>query len=372
MMMTIGGYICLIALATSGESLRLNQEIQNEGKADITFQTFDATGGTMKDKACLGTIKRTTKFAAAPEENVCLDGSSVAATVTSTITYFFGCKNMAKVHEPALYNVCTKFWSTAPATCTDISETDDCAVFPGVKKITANECFGPRTVATSATTFADAYFSASFDFDCSHLNAAIKGDPHVTTINGDKLDLVKSGSSHLLNIPRGEQGSKVSLRVQVVVDPVQLAGCTYQFIKEVGVYGQWVNINSKPIHLRFSAGELQKPEPFSVFVDGNQILHAEFLSLRETKMLELVTASAKMDQFSVKVHGSTIDVELVKKPLKDEFRGVQFLNVNVHGLRNMGIPVEYVGGVLGLDREGTGSPAHCQKQNKFRTISTAE
>jgi len=359
--MTMSGYVSLMVLITCGEGLRLNQDkLQDTSTYQLAKYMNTDARGTVVDP-CGGEIEMTLIFAAKPEMQKCIEGK---ADNFGPQKVWFDCitnggpeKKMA-LKLGVMESECAK--STTPTDMVQIGDT----------KLTAEECYKYGT--------SDYYVkSKAFGLSCAAADVNIptttaKGDPHVTTLDGQKLDLVKSGSSNLLNIPRGEQGSKVSLRVGVVVDPVQLAGCTYQFIKEVNIHGQWVNIDSKPVHLRFSAGELQKPEPFSVFVDGNKIPHSDFLLLKEIRMLDLVTASAKQNKFSVKVHGSTIDVELVKNPLKAEFRGVQFLNVNVQGLRNMGVPVEYVGGVLGLDREGTGTPAHCQKVSYLRTISTAE
>jgi len=333
------------------DALRLNQELLssqvNLAAADGYIRVFPHAIG-----ACtIGEQAEQIDFTAeaAPKSGTCYDGKYMDGKGATA--------QDGKVKWDCVGGgIAWSFGGTGSTECKAVA-TKYTGLFKAVK--TANSCVKAANVG---------YLTANFIIPACKASAT--GDPHITTIWGEKLDLVKSGVSNLLNIPRGEHGSGVSLRLQVVVNPVKLEGCTYQFVTEVNIYGKWVTIDNEPVHLRFSAGELENPTPLYVAINGNQTLHKEFISLMPgSKITNLV--SAKQNGFAVAIHGSKIDIDLVKNPLKQEFAHVQFLNVNVQGLKDMGVPLDSVGGVLGSDTVGTGIPAHCQKQNNLRTISTA-
>eukprot|EP00450_Noctiluca_scintillans_P001307 CAMPEP_0194501876 /NCGR_PEP_ID=MMETSP0253-20130528/23411_1 /TAXON_ID=2966 /ORGANISM="Noctiluca scintillans" /LENGTH=292 /DNA_ID=CAMNT_0039343927 /DNA_START=50 /DNA_END=928 /DNA_ORIENTATION=+ len=185
------------------------------------------------------------------------------------------------------------------------------------------------------------------------------GDPHVTSLTGQKFDLWRDGWSTFVRVPDREQ---VKLLVRGNVQAYGEGGCAPAFLHDMELSGSW--LGDTTIFVR--AGSLESTAPFAVSVNGSSFMEitdisgTEFLSTPGVSVRGEITQDEpewgpdakvviKMDQAEVALKQHT-------EGRGDESRSM--LDLSVGGLD----AVEgTVGGWLGVDgsRNAGQPPAHC-------------
>jgi hypothetical protein len=189
---------------------------------------------------------------------------------------------------------------------------------------------------------------------------AVTGDPHVTNVEGQRFNLVRTGVHELLRLPRrsgtpGKQaGSEALLEVLGSVESEQ--SCAEPFVRQLDLSGLWLQ-QSGPLVLRAGGLSLDSEDAIVLHVNGSRVdKHELTRDARLRGVLQVTEPRAKRGKqhgakvrrdkfFSVQMRlpGATLTVDFVHRDVPGS--SLNHLDFNVADLPKL----MDVGGVLGRD-----------------------
>mmetsp|Transcript_52318 Transcript_52318/g.139312 ORF Transcript_52318/g.139312 Transcript_52318/m.139312 type:complete len:295 (-) Transcript_52318:94-978(-) len=186
------------------------------------------------------------------------------------------------------------------------------------------------------------------------------GDPHVTSLTGQKFDLWRTGWSTFVQIPDVEE--KVNLLVRGNVKAYEEGGCAPAFLQDVELTGAW--LADTTIFVR--AGSLESSSPFAVSVNGSSFKEitnpsgTDFLSTAGFSVRGEITQDEPEwgpdAKVVIKMDHAEVGLTQHTEGRGEESRAM--LDLSVGGLDAV---KETVGGWLGVDgsRNAGRPPANC-------------
>jgi len=213
------------------------------------------------------------------------------------------------------------------------------------------------------TTYQD---GSSKSLDCTP--NGMTGDPHVTTVAGEKFDIVVEGQHTLLDL---SQESDKLLTVQVALEKKDSASCEDLYINDVFVSGKWLGLSKSlqinagalhdldvPLRLRAADGAWQNYEDA-----GDSIT----LSPAEGPYPEAVAYKMNLAQDAFHKAGFEVRFDPIKMQVYHAVaEDIAWLDVHLMGLSELDMDI---GGLLGFDDHTAAAtlPKACQHAGLART-----
>eukprot|EP00450_Noctiluca_scintillans_P018249 CAMPEP_0194536358 /NCGR_PEP_ID=MMETSP0253-20130528/75261_1 /TAXON_ID=2966 /ORGANISM="Noctiluca scintillans" /LENGTH=309 /DNA_ID=CAMNT_0039382273 /DNA_START=129 /DNA_END=1058 /DNA_ORIENTATION=+ len=238
-------------------------------------------------------------------------------------------------------------------------------------------CFPSSSPECSADTHCTCQ-SVQSDFCCPWLAldkhvVSASGDPHITSMSGEKFDLYRLGWSTFIQVPQGPSQEKPKLLVRGHVREYSGSTCAPAYIDEVTISGSWAE--GRVVHVK--AGPLESSHQFSVAIDDGPQLRIENSSdttFMENGDFRVVGGITNKDpelwgpDAGVIIKIGTKEIE-VTQHTEGRFEDSQsMLDISMAGLDEI---LEPVGGWLGLDggADAGEPPAGCEPHMPtFRTL----
>jgi len=222
---------------------------------------------------------------------------------------------------------------------------------------------------TSTAGFDQCETSARFTYEAESEPVSAVGDPHVTSITGEKFDLWVTGWSTFVQIPKDvEPNSVPKLLVTGNVQPHGAEKCAPAYLHDVMMMGSLLRYNQ----ILVRSGSLEGPAPFGVSVNGSsfeQIWNAngtDFVSNPHLMLRGKITEDepgvwGPDAKLMMKVGDIMLRVQQHTEGRFSESRSM--LDLSVSGLDKM----ESVGGWLGVDGSFSagGAPPECATNTAF-------
>jgi len=202
--------------------------------------------------------------------------------------------------------------------------------------------------------------------------ATVTGDPHVTTVDGRRFDLVRSGEHELVRLPRRDPAGATEPLLQALarVEPAAGRGCADPFVREVRLGGGWLE-RTGPLRFQASGGSPDDEDAVSLQVNGSAVGHAQLAELvaRSEGFSAQVGEPARgrdaaagsitrstLLRVALRMRGATLTVTWVHRAVPG--LRVNHLNFGMSGLGKLGMEV---GGILGMDDHTAAAkpPAQC-------------
>jgi len=214
--------------------------------------------------------------------------------------------------------------------------------------------------------------------DPNSYSPSAEGDPHITTITGEKFDLWKMGWSTFMQIPQYPTSTKdVELLISGNVRKYWgTDACAPAFLDEVKISGNWVGGRTVQIF----SGSLESQKNFTVSIDGGprqRIENAEHTVFHEDDDLSVVGAVKSDDPehwrpdavVVVSTEGTTVQVS---QHTEGRYEGsMAMLDVSVTELDQVS---DTVGGWLGVDGASMAgeAPPECAARRPALVLSHQE
>jgi len=191
----------------------------------------------------------------------------------------------------------------------------------------------------------------------------VTGDPHVTNLDGERFNLVRTGPHELLRLPRlSDPGSETAPLLQVIGRVEEEQHCLETYVKEVLLSGSWLRTIGN-ISFRTAGGGPHSQGAIQLEVNGSAVSVEDFRDSRGrlAHVVEKVTVSsaahpdAEEKGKSIKrLNFLNVEMRFPAAALTVEFlsRHVPGSSVNHLNLKALGLPkpeIMEVGGVLGRD-----------------------
>lgn len=177
---------------------------------------------------------------------------------------------------------------------------------------------------------------------CAAGPAGVGGDPHVTTLEGKKFDILQVGTFPLLEVTRN---AIALLAIHITIGRTQ-KGCSATYINNVTVAGEWLgqqhsNMQMQVVHY------VPKEEALQVRI--NDVWHPA-ANLKDFLGSTSVVTKATPSLVVLDVHGVKIRISVgANTRARDADRGYNFLNVQTIGLASLDAQQVHLGGILGHD-----------------------
>eukprot|EP00450_Noctiluca_scintillans_P002055 CAMPEP_0194500044 /NCGR_PEP_ID=MMETSP0253-20130528/16146_1 /TAXON_ID=2966 /ORGANISM="Noctiluca scintillans" /LENGTH=469 /DNA_ID=CAMNT_0039341855 /DNA_START=77 /DNA_END=1483 /DNA_ORIENTATION=+ len=192
-----------------------------------------------------------------------------------------------------------------------------------------------------------------------------EGDPHVTSVTGERFDLWKTGWSSFLQIPRSSS-DVVKLQVLGNVQPYFSAQCAPAYLHEVIINGSW--LGERTISIR--AGSLESNTPLAVSINDQVPMMidnadgTEFLSDGDLQVLGRIGTSEPEKwgpDANVHVEIGAVRIEIAQHTEGRGEDSQSMLDMTLAGLDN--VP-DTMGGWLGFDGSSHAgeAPKECRAQ----------
>ena len=188
------------------------------------------------------------------------------------------------------------------------------------------------------------------------------GDPHVTTLNGIKFDIMQVGKLNMVTVSPA-QNEASDLKIDVVSSRVS-GNCSAIFLEDSVISGKWLGgqdskLAVKVVHWVPSEQALQ--------ILTNEGQWQPVLSAAKKGSNFVTKVTAKHIQFNIK--DITIDMSLGLNIRKvDKNQGYNFLNLQVRGLKKLDPNVRLTGLLAGDDHSGVSEvPEECRHRKKEKS-----
>jgi len=130
----------------------------------------------------------------------------------------------------------------------------------------SNNLTFPCSTASASCNMSQTTTRLTHSSSCDAITTSAIGDPHVTSVTGEKFDLWKTGWSTFVQIPKDVIPNSVSkLVVEGNVLPYSGDECAAAFLKNVKMTGSMVDNNE----ILVRKGPLDGATPFGVSLDGS-------------------------------------------------------------------------------------------------------
>jgi hypothetical protein len=205
-----------------------------------------------------------------------------------------------------------------------------------------------------------------------------EGDPHITTITGEKFDLWKMGWSTFMQIPQYPESTKdVKLLISGNVKKYWGADvCAPAYLDEVKISGNWVGGKTVQIF----SGSLESEKNFTVSIDGGprrRIENADSTVFHDDEDMSVVGAVKSEDPehwrpdavVLVSTEGTTVEVSQHTEGRYEE--SMAMLDISVTELDQVS---DTIGGWLGVDGSSVAgeAPPECAARRPALVLSHQE